>query len=83
MIYVFIGLCYGVVENGFCIEEILINLLIFYGRIKVEGEKMVLVVGGTVLRLVIVFGILFRLRFDLLVNDLIYKVFILKYFDFY
>lgn len=58
LIYVSMGLCYGVVD-GVCMEEIQISFFMFYGSSKVDVEKMVLVVNGVGFCLVIVFGFFF------------------------
>lgn len=65
---------YGIGQEGMCTEESPLNPISLYGRQKVEAEKLVLERGNSiVLRLATVFGISPRMRFDLMVNDFVYR----------
>ena len=66
---------YGVGESGKqCTEETPLRPVSHYGRTKVEAERAVLERERSVsLRLATVFGLSPRMRFDLLVNDFVYR----------
>ncbi|MDE2291892.1 MAG: NAD(P)-dependent oxidoreductase [Elusimicrobia bacterium] len=66
---------YGIGEPGkFCTEETPLRPLTLYGTTKVEAERAILDAGNCVtLRLATVFGMSPRMRFDLLVNDFVYR----------
>ena len=68
------GSNYGVVTD-ICTEETPLNPLSSYGVTKTIAEKEVMVRGNsTAFRFATAFGVSPRLRLDLLVNDLTYKV---------
>ena len=66
---------YGIGQKDvYCTEETPLNPVSFYGRMKVEAEKLVLDRGNSIsLRLATVFGMSPRMRLDLLVNDFTYR----------
>lgn len=66
---------YGIGEkNVFCDENTPLNPISLYGRLKVQAEKEILNAGQAVtLRLATVFGVSPRMRWDLLVNDFVYR----------
>jgi nucleoside-diphosphate-sugar epimerase len=68
VIFASTGSCYGKVE-GEATEATALSPLTRYGRNKVEGERIVLDEGGTILRFATLFGLSPRMRWDLLPND--------------
>lgn len=57
-----------------CTEETPLEPTSHYGRLKTEGEKILMDTGrAVVLRLATVFGVSPRMRLDLLINDFTYK----------
>jgi nucleoside-diphosphate-sugar epimerase len=66
---------YGIGQKGvYCTEKTPLRPISLYGRLKVNAEKDILRSGNCItLRLATVFGISPRMRFDLLVNDFVYR----------
>ncbi len=66
---------YGIGQKGiYCTEQTPLNPVSFYGKTKVEAEKIALGRENSVsLRLATVFGASPRMRVDLLVNDFTYR----------
>jgi len=66
---------YGIGQKGaYCTEETPLNPISYYGRLKVEIEKILLDAGNCItLRLATAFGISPRMRLDLLLNDFTYR----------
>lgn len=68
------GSNYGVVDD-ICTEETPLNPLSLYGKTKTIAEKKVMQrKNSTAFRFATAFGVSPRIRLDLLVNDLIYKL---------
>lgn len=66
---------YGIGQKGIhCTEQSPLKPISFYGKMKVDAEKVILDRGnGISLRLATVFGASPRMRLDLLVNDFTYR----------
>ena len=66
---------YGVGQKDtYCTEETPMRPISLYGETKVDAEKAVLDRGNAItFRLASVFGVSPRMRFDLLVNDFVYR----------
>jgi nucleoside-diphosphate-sugar epimerase len=62
---------YGIGQKGIlCTEEMPLNPITLYAKVKMEAEKIVLDRGNSIsFRLATVFGVSPRMRIDLLVND--------------
>ena len=71
---------YGIGQkNKFCNEETPLNPISLYGRTKVDAEKLVLGFKNSIsLRLATVFGVSYRMRTDLLVNNFVEKAYTQK-----
>ncbi len=63
---------YGNTE-GVCTEETPMKPVSGYGNTKCAAERSVLASGGISLRLATLFGISYRMRLDLLVNDFVHR----------
>lgn len=76
---------YGIGQEGiYCTEKTPLNPVSFYGKLKVEAEKIVMKDKNSIsLRLATVFGISPRMRTDLLVNDFVYRAINDKYIVLY
>jgi nucleoside-diphosphate-sugar epimerase len=71
-------------ENVACTEESKMEPISLYGRTKVEAENLISKTGQAVtLRLATVFGASYRTRFDLLLNNFVYKALNEKKLDIY
>ena len=72
---------YGIGQKGIhCTEETPLRPVSFYGKLKVELEKILLDSGNCItLRLATAFGISSRMRLDLLVNDFTYRAVMDRY----
>ncbi len=72
---------YGIGQKGVhCTERTPLNPVSFYGKLKVDLEKMILDSKSCItLRLATAFGISPRMRLDLLVNDFIYRAVMDRY----
>lgn len=65
---------YGIGDSGFCNESSPLNPISLYGKLKVEAEQYLLDSGRAItFRLATVFGVSYRMRLDLLVNNFVYK----------
>lgn len=66
---------YGIGKsNSYCAEDSPLAPITFYGKLKVEAEKIILDRGNAIsFRLATVFGLSPRMRLDLLVNDFTYR----------
>lgn len=66
---------YGIGQEGiYCTEQTPLNPVSFYGKTKVDAEKIALSRDNSIsLRLATVFGTSPRMRIDLLVNDFTYR----------
>jgi nucleoside-diphosphate-sugar epimerase len=72
---------YGVGEKGtYCDENSPLRPVSLYGRLKVQAENVILEHPNSVaFRLATVFGVSYRMRLDLLVNDFVYRALRDKY----
>ena len=77
LIFASTGSCYGKI-NGVCSEDSPISPLSSYGRHKAEGEKIISEVGGISLRFATVYGLSFRTRNDLYINNMVKRAIIDK-----
>lgn len=68
VIFACTGSCYGKID-GLANESTPINPLTRYGRTKAAAERIVIDSGGVSLRLATLFGLSYRMRWDLLVHD--------------
>ncbi len=66
---------YGIGEkNQLCTENTPLNPISLYGKLKVEGEQILMESGRAIaFRLATVFGVSPRMRLDLLVNDFTFR----------
>jgi nucleoside-diphosphate-sugar epimerase len=65
---------YGIGGSEFCDESSPLNPVSLYGKLKVEAEQYLLNSGRAItFRLATVFGVSYRMRLDLLVNNFVYK----------
>jgi nucleoside-diphosphate-sugar epimerase len=77
------GSNYGKVD-GICTEKSPLNPTSFYAETKTQSEKMVMGrKNSTAFRFATAFGAAYKLRMDLLVNDLVYKAITDKYLVIY
>jgi len=68
------GSNYGAVDGQVCTEETPLNPLTVYGQTKTEAEETLRKAGNAVcLRFATAFGVSPRMRFDLLINDFVYR----------
>ena len=74
---------YGIgLKNKFCDENSPLNPISLYGRIKVDAEKIVHKFDNSIcFRLATVFGVSYRMRSDLLVNNFVYRAIKFKKLD--
>ena len=74
------GSNYGAVKDGVCTEETPLNPLTTYGISKTEAEKIFLNDNTTIAyRFATAFGMSYRPRLDLLINDFVYQAMKMKY----
>jgi nucleoside-diphosphate-sugar epimerase len=74
LIYASTGSVYGHVNGSSCTEETAPNPTSHYGITKLEGEKIFAERNNVVtLRFATAFGVSFRMRLDLLVNQFVYE----------
>ena len=74
IIFASTGSNYGAVVGALCTEDTPLNPLTEYGTTKTAAERHLLEAGNTVCyRFATAFGVSPRMRFDLLVNDFVYK----------
>lgn len=79
VIFASTGSVYGKVD-GICTEESPTNPLSVYGQTKLDAEKVLLKKGNVVIyRFATGFGLSPRMRFDLFINDFVYKAINDKY----
>ena len=74
---------YGIgLKNKFCDENSPLNPISLYGRTKVDAEKIVHKFDNSIcFRLATVFGVSYRMRSDLLVNNFVYRAIKFKKLD--
>ena len=70
---------YGIGQKGiYCDESTPLNPISHYGKTKIAGERVLLEMGNAItFRLATVFGTSPRMRMDLLVNDFVYRAFLI------
>lgn len=74
------GSNYGAVKDGLCTEETPLNPLTTYGISKTQAEKTFLNENNTIAyRFATAFGMSYRPRLDLLINDFVYQAMKMKY----
>lgn len=62
-------------EEDFCTETSSLNPISIYGETKVRAENTVIASNGIALRLATVFGVSYKMRTDLLVNDFVLRAY--------
>jgi nucleoside-diphosphate-sugar epimerase len=68
------GSVYGKVRDEICTEGTPVHPLTLYAKSKAEGERLALATGNVIVfRFATGFGVSQRMRFDLLVNDLVHQ----------
>jgi nucleoside-diphosphate-sugar epimerase len=72
LVFASTGSVYGSADDH-CSEDTKLNPVSLYGETKATGEEICLEKDAVILRFATAFGIAPRLRFDLLVNDFVYK----------
>jgi nucleoside-diphosphate-sugar epimerase len=83
IIYLTTNSGYGIGEkNKFCNENSPLNPISLYGKTKCQAEEVVKLFKNSVcFRLATVFGVSYRMRSDLLVNNFVYKSLVNKKID--
>ena len=62
-------------EEEFCSETSKLNPISIYGETKVRAEDAIISANGIALRLATVFGVSYKMRTDLLVNDFVLRAY--------
>ena len=74
VLYASTGSNYGAYNGGMCTEETPLNPVSLYGTSKTKAEQAVMKSGNALsFRFATAFGVSYRMRLDLLINDFVYR----------
>jgi nucleoside-diphosphate-sugar epimerase len=74
ILYASTGSNYGAYDGGMCTEETPLNPVSLYGTSKTKAEQAIMKSGNALsFRFATAFGVSYRMRLDLLINDFVYR----------